>query len=63
MRIIQQPVGRVDGISLAHYRLGQIYELPPSIAEYLVMRGYGQIEMRREQRSKRNRPVDRRHQR
>ena len=47
VRIVRQPLGRIEGISLSHYRVGHTYELPPSIAEYLVMEGYAKLEMRR----------------
>jgi hypothetical protein len=43
-------VGRVDGISLSHYHSGQIYELPPALASYLVIEGYAIVEMRHRQR-------------
>jgi hypothetical protein len=38
-------------MSLKYYRTGEVYELPPSLAEYLVMEEYAIIEMR-----DRNRP-------
>ena len=38
-------------MSLMYYRLGEVYELPPSLAEYLVMEEYAIVEMR-----DRNRP-------
>ena len=33
-------------MSLKHYRLGEVYELPPSLAEYLVMENFANFEMR-----------------
>jgi hypothetical protein len=60
VRLIRQPFGTVNGIALHRYRLGQVYDLPPSVAEYLVLEGYAIIEMRRGQRSKRARRTDRR---
>jgi hypothetical protein len=60
VRVIRQPFGTVNGIALHQYRLGQLYELPPSMAEYLVLQGFAVIEMRRGQRSKRLRETDRR---
>ena len=60
MRILKQPTGTLDGVSLAHYHVGKVYEVPASLGEYLVMEGYAIIEMRRAQRSRRYRPADRR---
>jgi hypothetical protein len=36
----------VHGMSLTYYRPGEVYDLPPSLAEYLVMEQYAIIEMR-----------------
>ena len=46
MRITRQPLGIVQGVSLKHYRPGEVYELPPPLAEYLVMERYAIFEMR-----------------
>ncbi len=46
VRITRQPIGVVQGVSLKHYRLGEVYELPPSLAEYLVMEQFAIFEMR-----------------
>jgi hypothetical protein len=46
VRITRQPVGHVHGISLNYYRPGEVYDLPQSLAEYLVMEDYAKIEMR-----------------
>ena len=46
VRITRQPVGMVQGMSLKYYRPGEVYELPPSLAEYLVMEDYAIVEMR-----------------
>jgi len=53
---LRQPYGFVDGISLRHYRVGQVYELPAGLAEYLVTEGFAFFEMRSHQRSSRQRP-------
>jgi hypothetical protein len=42
----RQPLGTVQGMSLKHYRPGEVYELPPSLAEYLVMEQFAILEMR-----------------
>jgi len=60
VRISRQPTGTVDGISLGFYHPGRCYDLPASLAQYLVAEGYGIFEMRRQARSKRARPTDRR---
>ncbi len=46
VRITRQPVGIIHGVSLKYYREGEVYELPPSLAEYLVMERYAMFEMR-----------------
>ena len=46
MRITRQPLGTVQGMSLKHYRPGEVYELPPALAEYLVMEKFAIFEMR-----------------
>jgi hypothetical protein len=39
--IVRQPAGNIDGIPLAPYQLGQSYDLPPILANYLVAQGFG----------------------
>ena len=46
VRIKRQPLGVIQGMSLKHYRPGEVYELPPSLAEYLVMEDFAILEMR-----------------
>ena len=46
VRITRQRLGFVQGLSLKHYRPGEVYELPPSLAEYLVMEQFAIFEMR-----------------
>jgi hypothetical protein len=46
VKITRQPVGQVQGISLSYYRPGEVYDLPQSLAEYLVIEQYAVIEMR-----------------
>ena len=60
IRIIRQPGGSIDGIALDQYRLGRRYDLPPSLAQYLVAQGFALLEMRRHVRSSRWRPTERR---
>ena len=51
VRITRQPIGMVQGMSLNYYRPGEVYELPPSLAEYLVMEKYAIIEMRNREKA------------
>ena len=60
IRIIVQPRGFVDGVSLRHYMVGQVYDVSAALAEYLVAEGCAQFEMRSQQRSRRPRPNERR---
>ena len=55
VRITRQPRGTIQGLSLNYYRLGEVYDLPQSLAEYLVMEQYAIIEMRH--RDRENLPV------
>ena len=50
VKITRQPIGRIQGMSLNHYRAGEVYDLPPSLAEYLVMEKYAIVEMRDRER-------------
>jgi hypothetical protein len=60
IRIIRQPSGAVDGVSLRDYAMGRRYDLPSSLAEYLVAQGFAFLEMRQSARSIRWRLTDRR---
>jgi hypothetical protein len=60
VRIIREPTGVVDGMSLHYYHAGEAYEMPSVLGEYLVAAGYALIEMRQHQRSSRPRKNDRR---
>lgn len=63
VRITRQPIGMVQGMSLNYYRSGEVYELPPSLAEYLVMENYAIVEMRdREKKARVAVEEERRHQ-
>ena len=48
VRIIRQPSGFVDDISLTAYRLGRVYDLPVSLAYYLIAENFALCEMRRD---------------
>jgi hypothetical protein len=40
----------VQGMSLNYYRAGEVYDLAPSLAEYLIMMNYAIVEMRDRER-------------
>ena len=42
----RQPAGNINGVSLRHYHPGQTYDLPVTLAEYLVIEGFALFEMR-----------------
>ncbi len=46
VRIVRRPQGVIQGVSLKYYRTGEVYDLPPPLAEYLVMEQYAILEMR-----------------
>jgi hypothetical protein len=46
VRIIRQPYGSVNGVSLRTYRPGEVYDIPPTLADYLVLEEYAILEMR-----------------
>ena len=46
VKITRQPLGIVQGMSLRGFRVGEVYDLPPSLAEYLVMEKCAIVEMR-----------------
>jgi hypothetical protein len=48
VKIIRQPAGVVDDISLTAYRLGRVYDLPVSLAYYLIAENFALCEMRRD---------------
>jgi hypothetical protein len=50
VRILRQAVGHVNGVSLRHYRPNQLYEIPPSLANYMVAEGLAMFEMRNAER-------------
>ena len=47
-------------MSLGSYRQGEVYDIPPALAEYLVMQGCAIIEMRDPERPPMPVPVERR---
>ena len=51
VRITRQPIGMVQGMSLKCYRQGEVYDLSPSLAEYLIMEKFAIVEMRDQERT------------
>jgi hypothetical protein len=51
VRMVRQPTGIVQSMSMKYYPPGEVYDLPPSLAEYLVMEKFAIIEMRDTQRT------------
>ena len=47
--MLRQPIGTVQGVALRYYRAGQVYDLPATLAAYLVTEGFAIVEMRSEQ--------------
>ena len=47
VKILRHSLGHVNGVSLRHYRPNATYEVPPSIANYLVAQGVASFEMRK----------------
>ena len=60
IRIVSQPSGSVGGISLDHYHVGRVYEVEPTLANYLVAEGLATFEMRDEERPQDRPSEDRR---
>ena len=61
VKILKQPSGRLDGMELKRYILGESYNVSPAVAEYLVLNQFAIVEVRGQQRSSRQRPHERRH--
>lgn len=51
VRIIRQPQGTVSGVSLRTYRPGELYDIPATLADYLILEEYAILEMRDRERS------------
>jgi hypothetical protein len=47
IRIVRKPVGVVEGMSLSRLKLGEVYDLTPTLANYLVLQGFAAFESRR----------------
>jgi hypothetical protein len=51
--ITRKPVGARSAISLDKYRVGRVYDVPPVVADYLVLENYAVVEMRSRERPRR----------
>ena len=50
VRILKQPTGTANGLSLGCYKVGGVYDLAPFLADYLVLEGFARVEMRTKDR-------------
>ena len=50
VRIVKRPKGTVDGMTLKTYIPGEVYDISPTLADYLVLQGYAKPEMRSQAR-------------
>jgi len=60
VRIVRQPVGFIEGISLRQFHPDQVYDIDTTLAEYLVLEGYARLELRKDRRSSDRPLLDRR---
>jgi len=47
IRIMKRPTGTLEGMVLRRYVPGEVYDLSPSVADYLVLEGFAKPEMRK----------------
>jgi hypothetical protein len=50
VRLTKLPDEPVNGHDWRGYQIGRVYDLPPEIADYLVVAGYAVVEMRGDRR-------------
>lgn len=48
VRIVTASTRTLEGVSLTRFHPGQVYDLPPTMAAYLVAEGIALIEMRKD---------------
>jgi hypothetical protein len=46
VKILRQPNGTVSGVALDRFRPDKVYDLPATLAEYLVLEQFAILEMR-----------------
>jgi hypothetical protein len=44
--MFRQPRGSIHGLNLAHYKPPNVYDVPASLGNYLVISGFARMEMR-----------------
>lgn len=47
VRIMRQPMGSLEGLTLRAFHLGEVYDIAASVAQYLVAEGFAIVEMRK----------------
>ena len=46
VRITRHPIGSVDGVNVECYQVGCVYDIAPVLADYLILNGFAEVEMR-----------------
>jgi hypothetical protein len=52
VRIVKRPTGTLDGMALKRYVPGEVYDLSPGVADFLILEGFARPEMRSGTRSR-----------
>ena len=60
VRFLKPANGTVEGLSLRKYKVGETYDLPATLAAYLVAEGFAFAEMRNDRHPESTVPGDRR---
>lgn len=60
VRITRRPTGTLEGMPLKRYLQGEVYDVSPSVGDFLVLQGFAKIEMRRSVNVKLKKKTDRR---
>ena len=63
VRIVRQPLGHVNGVSLRRYHPHQVYDVAPTLANYLVAQGVAVFEMRTNREEREPGQIERRRKR
>jgi hypothetical protein len=61
VRIVKRAAGTIDGVALRRYVPGEVYDVSPTLADYLILQGFARPEMRTSNRVKLQKKIDRRH--
>ena len=46
VRILKRASGTIDGVALKKYTPGAVYDVAPTLADYLILEGLARLEMR-----------------